>query len=130
MQDPFNPITRPVTSRRKRSSISSETETNDRPDSDETQTSITNSSTINDHFEKYDVEAVEIDRGNDTTGEDDLEYDGGVSLDVDKVYTAADYRISKPNDLSTARWSLFKGIEMLAERFVVSEMHTSTPLFI
>lgn len=115
MRDPFNPITRPVTSRRKRDSISSETETNDKHDSNETQTKITNSSTTDDHIEKYDVEAVEIDRGNDTTGEDDY----GVSEEIDKVYTAADYRISKPNDLSTARWSLFKGIEMLAERFVV-----------
>lgn len=112
MRDPFNPITHPITSRRKRNSLPTEAETYDKQESIEIQTNKTNSSTVDEHYEKYDIEAVEIDNGNDTTDEDSELYDDF----SDKVYTAADYRISKPNDFSTARWSLFKGIEMLAER--------------
>lgn len=121
LQDPFNPATRPITSRRKRSSSNAD----EPPESaDENkiigmQTNQTNGSSISDHYEKYDVDAVEIDSGTDTEDEDS-EYDDDSSEYEDKVYTAADYRISKPNDFATARWSLFKGMEMLAERSVLS----------
>ncbi|KAG4079271.1 hypothetical protein HA402_006994 [Bradysia odoriphaga] len=116
MQDPFNPITRPVTSRRKRSSLTAQpSKIVDEHKIIGMQANQTNSSTVSGSYEKYDIEAVEIDRGNDTSSEDS-EYFDDFSEDEDKVYTAADYRISKPNDFATARWSLFKGIEMLAER--------------
>lgn len=116
IQDPFNPSTQPITSRRKRSSLTGQ------PPVDEhkiipIQANQTNSSTVSDGYERYDIEAVEVDRGNDTTDEDSDNYED-FSDDEDQVYTAADYRISKPNDFATARWSLFKGMEMLSERFV------------
>lgn len=114
MRDPFNPITHPITSRRKRNVLSTEAERDDKHQPIENQTNRTNSSVIDDHYEKYDIEAVEIDKGNDTMDEDDGDDFSELS---DQVQTAADYRIAKPNDFSTARWSLFKGIEMLAERF-------------
>lgn len=116
MQDPFNPITHDITSRRKRSALSIEGENNDTQESIGTYKDKTNNSTVDDHYEKYDIEAVEIDNGNDTTVNDDDDDGKNFSEDFSKIYTAADYRISKPNDFSTARWSLFKGIEMLAER--------------
>lgn len=135
MQDPFNPITHPVTSRRKRNSLSAEPNSTDDQHhykSTGIPTNKTNDSTFEDHYEKYDVEAVEIEAGNDTTTGDDSEYyddlSEDTSEDIDKVYTAADYRISKPNDLSTARWSLFKGIEMLAERCVTPDTFAKTHL--
>lgn len=118
MRDPFNPITHPVTSRRKRNLDSVASETSITNGSDDFKVNGTNDSTVDEHhYEKYDIEAVEIARANETTGEDS-EYEADFIEDMDKVYTAADYRISKPNDFSTARWSLFKGMEMLAERFV------------
>lgn len=113
MQDPFNPITHPITSRRKRNSLPTEIVTHDIHESNEIPANERNTTTLDDHYEKYDIEAVEVDRG-DSTADEDTEYDDEGD---DKIYTAADYRISKPNDFSTARWSLFKGIEMLAERF-------------
>ncbi len=115
MQSPFNPITRPITSRRKRNTSSAvASEPNDKYESIDMQYNETNGGL----YEKYVIEAVEIDKGNDTAGKDS-EYHEESNEDDDRVYTAADYRISKPNDFSTARWSLFKGIEMLAERSVV-----------
>ncbi|KAJ6635715.1 hypothetical protein Bhyg_14301 [Pseudolycoriella hygida] len=141
MQSPFDPITRPITSRRKRNLLVAETSQDDRHDtlvevkSDETvkeqkkydavteeiergenNSTEESNETGREHYEKYDAVAVEIERGENNSTEEDLESDDDSSEDDDKVYTAADYRISKPNDFSTARWSLFKGIEMLAER--------------
>lgn len=120
MQNPFNPITHPITSRRKRNAVVAPgpSEPHHTQDSIQIKTNKTDAnSTFDNHYEKYNIEAIEIDRGNNID-EDDSEYydDSSEEEDDGKTYTAADYRISKPNDFATARWSLFKGIEMLAER--------------
>lgn len=107
---------------------------------------VENMSTTNDdHYEKYDVEAIEIDTGltggdtadsyGDGTDEDiglydkkdenDEEEEGDEDEEIDKDQHEEDrspsnYWNTHPKDLSTARWTLFKGIEMLAQRFVAS----------
>lgn len=69
-------------------------------------------STSKDHYEKYDVEAIEIDTGLSGEDTDEDEYYG----DQNKEEEENEYR--NPKDFSTARWTLFKGIEMLIQTFV------------
>lgn len=123
LQDPFNPIPHPITNRRRRDALLAARDAEGRKSHDPIEDQVIdvdNNHTSKDHYEKYDVEAIEIDAG--LTGNDDEdedpEYNGWDEGDEDDndEYAPADYRMTKPNDLSTARWTLFKGIEMLAER--------------
>lgn len=118
MRDPFNPITHPITSRRKRNALSAGSATQQNKESIEIKGNKSENHSLDEHYEKYNVEAIEVDKGTDTDADDEYSeyYDSDSEEDYNKKYTAADYRISKPNDFSTARWSLFKGIEMVAER--------------
>lgn len=78
-----------------------------------------NNSISNDHYEKYDVEAVEIGTGMASNNRDDVDnsqYYGDWNENEDEEYSPADYRITKQNDFATARWTLYKGIETMAER--------------
>lgn len=141
LQDPLNPVTRPITNRRRRHALlvaSNENKQTHDPIEMETN-KLENTSTSNDHYEKYDVEAIEIDSGltGVDTDEDDDFYvndennavhdkgndDQDEEHDDDEDQDEKDYLPSKnqnayPKDLSTARWTLFKGIEMLAQKFV------------
>lgn len=106
LRDPFDPLTRPL-ERRRRNAL-------DRIDS------TTNDTENTDHYEKYDVEAVQIGTGL-TSNNDGSEYNTRYSdewngLEEDDEYEPADYRITKQNDFTTARWTLYKGIETMAER--------------
>lgn len=120
LQDPFNPIPHPIQNRRRRHALllaNQPMETHD-PIEYETNKMGTNSST-DDHYEKYDVEAIEVDSG--LTGkddEDDEEYYDGETEENGDVHPTANYENTKPKDFSTARWTLFKGIELLAQRSV------------
>lgn len=100
---PFDTITRPIERRRRdaRNEI-------DRVDSSQNDTENA------DHYEKYDVEAVQIGTGltSDNHGYSD-EWNG---MGEDEEYSPADYRITKQNDFTTARWTLYKGIEAMADR--------------
>ncbi len=75
-----------------------------------------------DHYEKYDVEAVQIATGL-TTNEDPTINDPHYSdewngMEDDEEYSPSDYGITQQNDFQTARWTLYKGIEAMAERFI------------
>lgn len=111
LQDPFNPIPHPIQQRRRRHALLVASNEHDM-----THDPIE----VNDHYEKYDVEAIEIDTGlNGIDIDEDEEYDDGESEENhDESDKTANYVMSKPKDFSTARWTLFKGIEMLAQKFV------------
>lgn len=120
MQDPFNPITHDITSRRKRNAVAAVGDSlkHQKNEPIEIEGNKSEKSTFDKHYEKYNVEAIEIDKGTESDEEDSEYYDSEEDDKEFKEFTAADYRISKPNDFSTARWSLFKGFEMLAERLL------------
>lgn len=138
-QDPWNPITRPITNRRRRHALlvaSNENKQTHDPIEVETN-KIDLNSNFDDHFERYDVEAIEIDSGIsgvDTDEDEEFYGDGTVENDgVDEKddpdehqdeedQSALKYWDTHPKDLSTARWTLFKGIEMLAHRFVAQKI--------
>lgn len=134
--DPLNPVTRPITNRRRRHALLvASNENKQTHDPIETETNkLENTSASNDHYEKYDVEAIEIDSGLTGVDEDedfyvndennvvhdkmnDEEHDEDEDQD-EKDYLPSNNQNAYPKDLSTARWTLFKGIEMLAEKFV------------
>lgn len=106
LQEPFEPLTHPLQRRRR--------DTLDRIDSS------TNDTENTDRYEKYVVEAVEVGTGlstNDDDGEHNTRYsDEWNGTEEDEEYTPADYRITKHNDFTTARWALYKGIEAMADR--------------
>lgn len=116
LQDPFDPIQRPL-ERRKRNVLP---DANDNKNNTNDQTDMEISNSISkDHYEKYDVDAVQIGTGvmkSDNVNEYDSNDDSDWDLDEDE-YSATDYRITKQNDFATARWTLYKGIETMAERF-------------
>lgn len=96
-------------------------------------------------YEKYDVEAVEIESGannirKDNVDDDDYQgYDDGLEGDLhndrveddeedvmgdirnedDNQYTLNDIRKKQPGNLATARFSLYRGIEKMAEKYVI-----------
>lgn len=141
LQDPWNPITHPISNRRsyrrkRHAELVASSEHRNTRDPIEIEE---NNSTRNDHYEKYDVEAIEIDSGltgtdtdedeefygdgtdennriHDTENDDEQDEDEDDELDED--HPASSYWNKQPKDLSTARWTLFKGIEMLAQKFV------------
>lgn len=132
-QDPWNPITRPITNRRRRHALlvaSNEHKQTHDPIEIEAN-KLENDTTSNDHYEQYDVEAIEIDAGLtgvDTDEDDEFDGDGKGNddehdenddddQDEDEKVSLNNWN-SHPKDLSTARWTLFKGIEMLAQKFV------------
>lgn len=110
LRDPFDPISRPLERRRRSAPLIINQNQN------ETTDSIRNGTEIIDHYEKYDVEAVQI--GNGLTNNDgDAHYsDEWNGMEEDEEYSPADYRITKQNDFTTARWTLYKGIEAMADR--------------
>lgn len=95
-------------------------------------------------FEKYDVEAVEIESGANKIKKDDVDddeyqgYDDGLEGDIhndhveddeedlfddtlkddDHQYTLNDIRKKVPGNLATARFTLYRGIEKMAQKFV------------
>lgn len=139
-QDPFNPIPHPIQNRRRRHALlvasNQQQRTHDPIEVEENK--IETVSTTDNLYEKYDVEAIEIDSGltgNDT--DDDFEYYGSETEkhdedndeehdedqdedddDHNEVHSTANYWKSRPNDFSTARWTIFKGIEMLVHKYV------------
>lgn len=142
-QDPFNPITRPITNRRKRHALllaANEHKLTHDPIEIESNQKESNETT-NERYEKYDVEAIEIDSGLsgvDTDDDDNDLYDYGADENNEvhedqpddeddesepgghneHFHSTANNWNQHPKDLSTARWTLFKGIEVLAQRFV------------
>lgn len=138
LQDPFNPIPHPISNRRRRhAQLVASNELKPTHDPIELETNkLENKFTTNEHYEKYDVEAIEIDAGLSgvDADEEDEEYyaDDGTdeNMDVhdnendddehdeDESYPTSNKLNAHPKDLSTARWTLFKGIEMLAQKLV------------
>lgn len=149
-RDPWNPITRPINYRRRRHALLVDDNEHTRS-RDPIETELMERNSIaKDRYEKYDVEAIEIDSGlsggeTDNNDEEDNpygEFDADTSYDAqgdenDEVddegeeeeqqqgnhetqysHLSKDYWNKRPKDLSTARWMLFKGIEMLAQKFV------------
>lgn len=117
LRDPFNPIPHPIQNRRRRHALllasNAPMETHD-PIEVEMNKIETNSST-DEHYEKYDVEAIEIDSGlTGSDDEDDADY-ADETEEYDEDQPAPNWN-TKPKDFSTARWTLFKGIELLAHR--------------
>jgi len=109
LRDPFDPLQRPLERRRRSTPLIASKNEND-----------TNDPQNIDHFEKYDVEAVQIGTGL-TNNDADNEYDSRYSdewngMEEEEEYSPADYRITKQNDFTTARWTLYKGIEAMADR--------------
>lgn len=101
LRDPFDPITRPIERRRRNAApplaIASQNDT--------------------DHYEKYDVEAVQIGTGLTTNDGGDENSNKWNELDEEEEFAPEDYRITKQNDFQTFRWTLYKGIEAMAERY-------------
>lgn len=137
-QDPWNPITRPITNRRKRHALllaNNENKLTHDPIEIQTNENGKNDTSDDDGYEKYDVEAIEIDSGIsgiDTDDENDL-FEDGIDDEHDEddeedeeednqddhhSHSESNNWNPHPKDLSTARWTLFKGIELLAQRFV------------
>lgn len=123
-QTPFNPIPHPIQNRRRRHALllasNQHMETLD-PIEVEMNKMETNSLS-DDHYEKYDVEAIEIDSG--LTGNDngdDADYgDETEEHEEDHPATNNYWNTNQHKDFSTARWTLFKGIELLARRLVIT----------
>lgn len=138
-RDPFNPITRPISFRRRRHVLLAavneqmQKQTYD-PIEIETDEERKMENVSNDHYEQYDVEAIEIDAGltgteddefyadenNGDYGKETLDENGDDEQQDEETHPASHYSNSNSHlkDHSTARWTLFKGIEMLAQRFV------------
>ncbi len=143
-QDPWNPITRPITNRRRRrhALLVASNERRETHDPIEESNEMKQNATSDDDdggYEKYDVEAIEIDsglNGIDTDDDDELYGDGIYENDDihdddddagdddneeehidEKYHPETDY----PKDLSAARWIVFKGMEMLAQKFVIKQ---------
>lgn len=124
ISDPFNPTIRPIsgTGRRRRRRLIEGT-----PDNGQ----IGYDAMTNQKYEKYDVQAVEIESGTRKTEEyedyeeDDTEEVNGPSTneenemnddEIDEHFTLQDIKIKQPNNIATARFSLYKGIERMADR--------------
>ncbi|KAG4071209.1 hypothetical protein HA402_008944 [Bradysia odoriphaga] len=101
LQDPFDPVVRPI-QRRRRSAAPA---------------LAIGSQNDSDHYEKYDVEAVQIGTGL-TTKDEEAEHYSNEWNEVadDEEFAPEDYRITKQNDFQTFRWTLYKGLEAMAER--------------
>lgn len=111
--DPFNPTPLPITRRRRQANqIDGATSKGTK--------SVKNStgydSEVHQKYEKYDVEAEVITYDFDhPTGDDDESNGEGNEIDDEYPNTLEDLRIKQPNNLDTARWTIYKGIETLAE---------------
>lgn len=120
LRDPFEPLTHPL-ERRRRNALPGVSDQHKTYDIQNQRNDTENNSTSNDHYEKYDVEAVQVSTGvtNNYNGDDeghDSQYYGDWNEEEDEEYSPAEYRITKQNDFATARWTLYKGIETIAER--------------
>lgn len=140
LSDPFNPTTRPISDairkRRRRSDPESRSQS---------PLKMTAGYDPNEQlkFEKYDVEAVEIESGANKIKNDDIDddeyqgYDDGLEGDLhddhvkddkedvmddlqmdEHQYTLNDIRKKQPGNLATARFTLYRGIEKMAEKYV------------
>lgn len=110
LQEPFDPLTRPLERRRRNAPLITNEKKNDTKDS-----------IRSDHYEKYAVEAVQIGTGLTNNDEENETSDSHYSdewngMEEDEEFSPGDYRITKQNDFTTARWTLYKGIEAMAER--------------
>lgn len=122
LREPFDPLTRPLERRRRNAPLIADQNQSEAIE-------LNNNGTENsDHYEKYNVEAVQISTGLTKT-EDGNGYDSSYSdewngMQEDEEYSPADYRITKQNDFTTARWTLYKGIEAMAERLSCLKNHS------
>lgn len=108
--DPFNPTPLPINKRKRRESNSIDTN----------ESLMKNSSgydnDLKQKFETYNVEAEVITYDMDNEQNDDNEkYEN--AIDEEYLTTLDDLKIKQPNNLDTARWTLYKGIETLAETY-------------
>lgn len=102
LRDPFDPITRPI-ERRRRSAAP---------------VPVIGNQNDTDHYEKYDVEAVQIGTGmTNSDGAVDNYSNEWNAVGEDEEFAPEDYQITKQNDFQTFRWTLYKGIEAMAERY-------------
>lgn len=62
-------------------------------------------------YERYDVEIEEIESGPSNSGIDEVENE----LDKSQ-YTLEDIKIKQPNNMATSRFTLYKGIEAMADQ--------------
>lgn len=143
LSDPFNPTTRPISDairkRRRRSDLES-------PRQSPLKMTAGYDADAQLKFEKYDVEAVEIESGANKIMKDDVDddeyqgYDDGLEGDLhddhveedeenvmddiltddDNQYTLNDIRKKQPGNLATARFTLYRGIEKMAEKYVTN----------
>lgn len=115
LADPFNPTTRPIsgTGRRRKRSSGFDANTQQR-------------------FEKYEEQAVEVESGTMPNGlasyDDEYEDvnqvdDENIDLDEDDEttgqhtpYTLNDVKIREPNNLATARFTMYRGLESLVQK--------------
>lgn len=129
--DPFNPTPQPITGRKRRSAPPPV---------------VGFDEAAQQRYEKYDVEAVEVESGpNEIKTDYGREYynnyydDADAEADDDAVveeteepvpvpdtesdskYTLADIKKKQPSNMDTARFSLYHGIEKMAEKYVVGE---------
>lgn len=110
--DPFNPTPLPITRRRREANqIDGNSLTKQKNETGY-------DSETRQKYEKYDVEAEVITYDFDHPAGDDDQLNGDEDKnEIDDKYpnTLEDLKIKQPNNLDTARWTIYKGIETLAE---------------
>lgn len=134
--DPFTPVTRPITGTgRKRRSEDAAAPDDASQVTDDYYTRGASSGfddVQQQKYEKYSVPAMVVESApNEVAVDDELDdgdaYDeeyGPIPMEDDieqdaKQYTLDDVKIKQPNNLATARFTLYKGMEQMVSRWVI-----------
>lgn len=120
LSDPFNPTPRPIsdTGRRRRRSSGFDADTQQRYERYEEEAIEVESATMPNgmasYDDEYDEDAVRV-GGAEDSAEDDLAEDAE-TVKQHSPYTLNDVKIREPNNLATARFTMYRGLESLLQK--------------
>lgn len=74
-------------------------------------------SILNERYEAYQVDAEVIESGTESDDKSEPNLIDAVSVPEDNIYDDDPMALNKPQNIKTSRWTLYKGIALMAERF-------------
>lgn len=118
LADPFDVTTRPITGKRRRRRSIEEIDVPTEVPSNALDEYRGFDSVQNEKFEKHQVQAEMVESGTEPSDNDDDTSDDEVWFQGDQYNRANDpMALKHPQNLATSRWTIYKGMAALAERF-------------
>lgn len=127
LSDPFELSTQPISGRRRRF-LNGDDEATEVPSN----AMDGYDSNQHEHFEKHEVKAEIVESGTETTSSDDADYDDERSwFEDDPIIKSKDpLALEEPQNIATTRWTIYKGIAAIADRFEMNGFFFSITSFV